>query len=123
MHKTTEAEFETYKGSVELWLDVFGLKGWEHHFKMKNTGDAAAMVIWDRVGRICTFFLANRFYSRPTEEMLKRYGFHEVCELLLGIVNDLAKSRFVASEDSVDAEIHNVIRVLENVLFKGSNYE
>jgi len=52
----------------------------------------------------------------PERNEIKRVAFHEVCELLLASLGWMAKERF--NSDEVDEKIHEIIRRLENTIFK-----
>ena len=53
----------------------------------------------------------------PTDFEIRKSAFHEACEVLLYPLRYLAEARFL-TDSEIDPEVHNVIRTLENVLFK-----
>jgi len=53
---------------------------------------------------------------------IRRCAFHEVCELLLGNLRDIAGSRFIL-EREIDEQVHIIIRTLENVIFEKRHRE
>lgn len=122
--KTTKKHFELYKKSVAFWLDYYGLKGWEIAYVHKDWEGNMAYVEYDITGRCATFGLAvnrdKKFFSCPYSIELD--AFHEVGELLLSQLTHLCYSRFIIREQ-IDIEIHNVIRTLENVIFKPMKLE
>ena len=118
---TTKKQFEIFKQEVLVWLDFFGMKGWQVHFLHKKT-DARARIIFNCVGRIATFVLSADWSELEgiqfTDHDIRKCAFHEVCELFLGRLNDMATQRFNLDELDVEEEIHQIIRTLENVIFE-----
>ena len=120
---TTKKQFKIFQDQVIKWLEYFGLKGWQVHFIHKKT-DARAKLIFNCVGRIATFILSADWSKidddgiQITDHDIRKCAFHEVCELLLGRLNDMAKQRFNLDELDVDEELHHIIRTLENVIFE-----
>ena len=53
-----------------------------------------------------------------TNNDIKRVGFHEVCELLLGRLGNMVYQRFDLNSDDVDEETHRIIRTLENAVWE-----
>jgi hypothetical protein len=45
-------------------------------------------------------------------------AFHECCEILLAELEDVARERFLLSEDSIVNARHKIINRLENSVFK-----
>ena len=119
---TTKKHFEIFKKEALRWLDFFGLKGWQVHFLHKKKNSVRASVIFNCVGRVATFVLNTHWSEqdgiRFTDHDVRRCAFHEVCELLLGRLNDMASQRFNLDELDVEEEIHQIIRTLENVIFE-----
>jgi len=118
-NKTTEKHFTLFKKHCQKWLDVFGLKGWEPYFLHEpissSDENVEACVIYDTKARSVTFYLSTVWNAQITDKAIIRAAFHEVCELLLGKLNELAKARF-ARESEVEEANHVIIRTLENVL-------
>jgi hypothetical protein len=119
--KTTAKHFALFKKQCQKWLDVFGLKGWESYYihddlsKVEGLNKEEAAVAYIATARNATFFLNTKWETPVTDKAITRAAFHEVCELLLGKLNDLARARFVM-EHELDEANHAVIRTLENVL-------
>lgn len=117
--KTTKAHFRLFQKQCEMWLDTFGLKAWEPYYlheSLSDIGEAVeAIAIYEATARNVTFYLNTDWNSEINDQAITRAAFHEVCELLLGKLNDLAKGRYVR-EDDIDEASHGVIRTLENVM-------
>jgi len=119
MYETTDEDFIIFKQECQKWIEFFGLFGWDvfyYHENLKN-----------RMFANCTYTGFNRIASiRLNKEFLKEHysvyqlkqtAFHEICELLFARIHIINDSRFCGN-DEMEEEIHNIIRILENKLFK-----
>ena len=116
MNKTTPKHFALFKKHVYLWLDHFGLKDWEiiiEHDIQADCADALAACSIDLPARFCNIYLNPDWDNPVTEELLKNSAFHEVCELLMGPLNILAKAKYIR-EDEIDSARHAIIARLYN---------
>ena len=117
--ETTKKDFELFKKEFLKWINFFGLLNWRLFFYHEKTDeDSFAIITCETENRVAGVTLNKIF---PAEdyfpENIKMVAFHEVCELLLSDISDLAKSRFI-NETDIDTEIHRIIRTLENTVFK-----
>jgi hypothetical protein len=96
--------------------------GWEVNFEHKlYLYNAQSVCITNQQGRTCTIALATEWIAlKPTDLEIRKAAFHEVCELLLSRLNTFAKYRFVR-ESQIDEESHNLIRILERVVWHQEN--
>lgn len=123
MAKTTKKHFDIFKTECEKWIGIFGLNGWEVHFKHSKNGDleykCRASVKYYYDDRSAVFFLEPDWTGSdivPNEETVKRDAFHEVSELLLARMSYLSETKCSCNPEAESAR-HEVIRTLENVLF------
>lgn len=79
--------------------------------------DCAAWVSWDYVGKIATVGLSVKKCDDDNIEDIKRHAFHEICEILLCPLERHAENR-KWNESCYRSEAHNIIRILENTIFK-----
>lgn len=115
--KTTNSDFETYRKEIQRLIDIFGLKGWHLFFRHESLNDSFAEIRYNMSARNAVFVLNTEFDTIDySEDQIKRSAFHEVCELLLARISNLAKFRYT-TEEEIDEEIHNIIRILENTVF------
>lgn len=118
---TTEDHFNLFVDECHKWIKFFGLLGWKVCFiHSKVVKDCRANIYFpnDKADRVVTISLSKDWGSFDcTEEDIRKSAFHEVCELLLFRLNDLAFSRFV-SRGEIEEEVHSIIRTLENTVFK-----
>jgi hypothetical protein len=119
---TTEEHFELFKLECAIWLDIFGLKGWKIeylHDGADNTKERdLAWTSCHTVGRVATIGLQKDWLStEPTEYRIRQTAFHEVCEVLLDRLETIANTRIIGP-DEIREETHNIIRILENVVWK-----
>lgn len=115
---TTPEHFDIFKAEARKWLDRFGLKGWSVCFR-HLPGESLGRISWDREGRVATIVLCKEWgeVDEPTPAALGKVAFHEVCELLLGRLFDMAAERNALLAEARE-EKHNLIRILENVLWE-----
>ncbi len=116
----TEKDFEIFKEEGKKWVEFWGLKGWDIYWKYETTGGLkyCAQCYIRLEERDVTMRLSNEklWPEQPDEENIRRSAFHEVCELLLGRLGVINRSRFVTESESTEAE-HEVISILENMIF------
>ena len=119
MFKTTEKHFHIFKRECNKWICEFGLKGWEVvYFHEDDEEEGRGWASYKVTGRVCTMGLARTWKGMcPTKQRVQFVAFHEVCELLLARLMTEAKYRFT-SEEVVDETAHEIIRVLEKVLWE-----
>ena len=114
---TTKANFKLFKKEAEKWIDILGLRDWEVHFshsEFENNDRAGIHVNLN--GRITTIGLNKNQTSEFNDLDIRKWAFHEVCELLIGPLSVNARSRCI-NEDELEQSEHYIIRTLENVLF------
>ena len=116
-YKLTNKHFQIFKKECRKWIDLFGLKGYDYTIKWGDLSDCYADCSYNVVQRWAVIRLMKTWGRKITSIELKQSAFHEVCHILFGIINVLAKSRFIGEEE-VDEEIHNLIRIFENTIFK-----
>lgn len=119
---TAIQHFKLFQKECEKWIEYFGLKDWDigySHYDGENEDnlDTLARIQFSTKARAATIFLMKKWGCKPTNLLVKRYAFHEVCELMLADIYVLANSRYI-EEDNLDRMFHTVIRKLENTVFK-----
>ena len=116
--KTKKRHFKYFKKQCQRWIDFFGLKGWEIHFQHEHQEDSMATVWYSLEGRCLVFTLSTDTGGvKPSKKNISRWAFHEVCEVLVGRLEALAKDRFVTDKEIFE-EVHNIIRMLENSVWE-----
>jgi hypothetical protein len=120
--KITQKQFKIFRSEVEKWIDFFGLKDWQALFLFEKLKDNRAEIRYNCVSGIAVFVLNTEWneldISWVNDESIKKAGFHEVCELLLGRLVDMADQRYDVTEAGIEEEKHRIIRILENVLWE-----
>ena len=117
--KTNESHFELFKTECVYWLNRYGLIGWEIHFDHDLAKEARATCVSYGPGRMCALTLGTEWHGlEPTPENIGKSAYHEVCELLLADLVEIATNRKFDPED-LEAKTHAVIRTLENVHWHG----
>ena len=115
-YKTTKKDFSEFKKECEYWIEYFGLLNWQVYF-IHELRDGSRACMWiDIPGKVSTIQLSTIFNGTPQKNEVKKSGFHEVCELLLRELSALGEQKF--AKDFVDGKTHDIIRRLENTIFK-----
>jgi len=121
--KSTKAQFELFKKECLKWIDIFGMKGYRFYFRHQDFGEAAAYCEYptEIQHRFFILGLSVNFSDDYADidlspEAIKRNAFHEVAEAFMCRMSVLANSRCVR-EDEIKEERHNIIHVLERLIF------
>jgi hypothetical protein len=115
--KTTKKDFALFKKECEKWIEIFGLKGWRVYIEHKIPPKGKAWCELDLENRIATIIMNLDWDDDKCDYEIRKTAFHESCELLLGRMDVVSKWRH-SSESEIDEARHEVIRILENVLWK-----
>lgn len=119
--KITQKQFNLFRLEVLKWIDFFGLKEWQTCFLFEKINNRAE-IRYNCVSGIAVFVLNTGWNEMNkawvNDANIKKAGFHEVCELLLGRLSDMADRRHDVTEAGVEEEKHRIIRTLENVLWE-----
>lgn len=120
--KITKAHFEIFKTECQKWIEIFGLKNWQINYVHKKLEDSRASTSFNCVGGIATIFLNTNWDEKASYEFdvndVRKSAFHEICELLLGRLNNMVEQRYGLHVQDIEEEIHRIIRILENVLWE-----
>jgi len=114
MYKTTKKDFEDFKKEARKWIDYFNLYDWEICFFHSHI-DYRSYVNADHNGKIAVFTLSTIWEQLTYKEEVKRVAFHEVCELLLYKLTDMAEDYY--NRNRVEEVTHSIIRRLEKCIF------
>lgn len=113
----TEKLYPAFVDEAEHWISAFGLKNWFIEvFSAKLPPEDLAATSDAPLDRRAQIALNVEWSSEPSEYLVRRSGFHEICEVLFSTLEEMAKRRS-ADEEDIRKEIHSLIRILENVLF------
>lgn len=124
---TTKKHFELFVNEAKFWIDKLGIKGWNIIFThKKDNNENKAGISWRVTNRVACINLevewgkGREFYDVITDRMICTTAFHEVCELFLARLAMMADGKMSNSRDLTEEETHNLIRTLENTMFKDS---
>ena len=118
--KTTKEQFKAFKAECEKWIKCFGLLGWRFYYQHADIeGNQLAYCCFpdEPEDRVFTLGFTVNLGATYCDTDLKRSAFHEVMEALLYRIRYLAHVRYIQPEE-INEEIHNLIRILENVVYK-----
>lgn len=126
--KLTDKHFAKYGGYISKWQTYLGLTGWNITLQWDESdeaGDGAAGSALSYVrptvkSHYAPIYLCRDWGKTPvTDEKLEETAFHEVCHVLLGDLVKVAEKNAPGSMyNPIQAMEHNVIRTLENLVFR-----
>jgi hypothetical protein len=116
-YNTNKKHYNFFITECKRYQKVLSLYDWQIYYShMKNESNLA----WcnaNEDGANATISLNTDWsYTEPTNEELSRCAFHEVCELLLWKLDEMA--RIGCSPKRCNEERHAIIRRLENTVWK-----
>jgi len=117
-YELTLKNFVKYIKYCQKWIPRLGLVSWSIEYNLFDKEECddidgmKAMVYYNCIGRVATIILNKSWNEEPTDKRLERSAVHELMELLLKPLSILAD----ASDKTIEAEEHKIIRVFENVL-------
>ena len=114
-YKTSKKDYKLFKTYCKKWIDFWGLYEWETNYVHYANEDARASIWWEMTGMIATIGL-GKVWADPEPYELSKVAFHEVCEIMLCPVTQLALDEY--AKRKVDNRIHTIIRRLENIIFE-----
>ena len=124
LKRLTEKQFLTFKKECEYWIDYLGLKSCSIEICKSEDKKDECRAYTTRTrptsNRIYAIFLTmwQDKINYPTDYRLRETAYHEVLEVMMYDISDLignAEGNFNASNN-----VHEVIRTLENTMFKDS---
>jgi len=121
MQKTTKKHFDSFVSESCKWIDIFGLKAYEVHFKHEDVGDGnIAMCNRNSVSRIAKLSLCKTWPVKSmvdlSDDNIKVAAFEEVCHIFFYTLSSCAYSRHIMEHEIDEAE-HSIIRTLQSVLY------
>lgn len=121
--ETSPADFEVFQEEAVYWMQRFGLLGWRASFEHEVLEcGTLAQCEFEAQNRWAVLTLNKEWGEEADEARVRECAFHETCELFLGRLRDLAEERFIR-DGEVDGAIHEVIRTLENTLWRVEAYQ
>lgn len=107
---TQAAKFRLFRRECERMVRLLGLTDWRIVYEHAQIADGNGRMRADMTGRVAVLS-----YSRNAERHPRDVARHEVLELLLARLGEVARARY-PSPDEIEESIHAVIRRLEKVL-------
>ena len=114
--KTTDRDFNLYQEYCFKWQKFWGLYDWEFNFAHEKDEDNRAWACIQGDAKLATLGLSKTYDKKPSKEELSRVAFHEVCEVMLSTLSNLALGGY--NHEVVVTEVHAIIRRLENRVFE-----
>lgn len=123
-NRVTKAHFEIFKTEFLRWQEFFGLKDWGVEFlhQKLDPNTARARIFLNSVGGMATAVLNVSWNEHSTtvltNDVIRVVAFHECCEMLLHRLEVMIEQRYGLHADDSGEEVHRIIRILENSVFK-----
>ena len=121
MPKTTEEHFRIFIEECELWLDKFNLRNYDLTYSHSDADDEKDACSWckseDRFKSAILGLTKSWDDFCPNEYQIRKFAFHEVCELLFSASEFIMQSRFSITEENINAVKHELINRLINGVF------
>jgi len=126
--KTSKADFKKFRVEVEKWIAEFGLVDWDLviiHGDPSDKGIVNTDIAWISFGeygtQVATIALNEEYAGiKLPDGGIERAAFHEVVHLLLYNICAYIERRFEVIKEDYEKEVHSLITVLENTLWKRS---
>lgn len=120
--KLTQKHMDHYAKCIAKWQTYLGLTGWNVTVQWDEDPevDALSYVRPTVKSHYAPIYLCRDWGKiEPTNEKLDETAFHECCHILLGdLVKVAEKNAPRAMYNPIQAMEHNVIRTLENLVFR-----
>lgn len=120
--KLTDKHLDKFSQYVAKWQTNLGLIGWYLSVKWEKDEetDALAYVRAGAKGRVATVYLCKDWGDHPvTDENLEETAFHELMHIVLADLTSAAEKHAPRSMyNTIQGMEHNVIRTLENLVFR-----
>lgn len=118
--KTTVAQFKMFQEECLKWQKFFGLMEWKLYFDHCKLDDLCGQVRFNVVDGVATISMNTEAgeLGLDNDFMVRQTAFHEICELLLARLEQMAGQRYDLNELEIREESHRIIRRLENSVFQ-----
>ena len=115
--KTTKKDYELFKKECLYWIKRFELNNSRIYFEYKDLGENIGANCSPSTNGNMTLALALEIhpFHRTQNEEIKYLAKHEVLHSLLGVLSELAHSRYVGQDELLDAE-ERLVRKLVNII-------
>lgn len=123
IYELEQHHFDIFKDEARKWLAYWGLTEWEVFFVFElNIEGCRAGCYTKHLHKICHLALNTHpdLCEPPNEMSIRKWAFHEVCELLLSSITFIALDEEIPHKEReglTESETHAVIRRMENAMF------
>jgi len=115
-YKTDSKDLNVFIGECKYWIKYFSLADFEVYYVHENTEGARASYYANTLSMMCTIKLSVDWDYKPHKIEIQKVAFHEVCHMLIVKLGVAACAGI--SKDYVDQYEHEIIRRMENSIFK-----
>jgi len=119
IHQISNDEFALFEGSVKWFQKYYGLTNYEIYCNLQSCkGNRGACEV-DLHSRIAGIALNKRYPIADNDNLvedIKKCAFHEIYEVMLWRLEELATEKTTTPKQLEDAR-HEIIRIHENTVF------
>lgn len=123
-----KGRFKIFVEECKYWIGRLGLHNWkifyEHNDNYSEDWEDGnlAMIRWNAQGRAATIWLNENWEEdHSTDFNIRQAAFHEIFELILTDFKRFSQASYRV-DGSLERAVHDVIRTMENTMFK-EDYE
>jgi len=120
LRELKKTEIEYFKRCAKYWYNYFHMTNWCLQVECLNLEEPAFAMFQGSIPDMHGVITLNQ--SWPIHMIsnleLDRVAFHEVCEMLIYPLTVISEQRFNVIPEGITREVHSIIRVLENTVFK-----
>ena len=121
--KTTSKDLDIFIDEVNRWIVFWGLSEWEIDIELKVLDGSYAQSDISIPAHQATISLNEEWPDdSKSEDVIRDSAFHEVCEVFLGPLGQMAEGNWCCNALVLEAERHMVIQRLRNCVYKRSEY-
>lgn len=115
----SQKDFDAFQSEAKKWIKLFGLVDWEIQFDFNDEfpDNRATCCYSDPGTRSAALVLTRSWDCKPDRAEIRMCAFHEVVELLFAQMRAAVSVRGV-DPNLVDQEVHRIIRILENTVWR-----
>lgn len=121
--KTTTKDLDIFVDECNRWIAFWGLTEWEIDIERYDIQDAYGQTEANIPARQATISLCEKWPDgKPSEHTIRDTAFHEICEILLCTLGQMAEGNWCSNGLAVEAERHAIIQRLRNCVWSRSEY-
>lgn len=119
-YELNNTDYKIFKEEILFWQNYYGLKTYEIATFFENIGNFRAEATTDHESMISVVILNKKWDATiPDDYNIRKAAYHEICEIMLSKLVEIARSRTTTSEQ-IEQVTHEIIKIMENTHFEDS---